>query len=112
MPNLATHAALAVDDGFRRRMQAALVQLARSVAANANAPQDQKRLASSVLAGPEAYVARYAWQVAADTNVLGPFVTAGGADSTQVPDAALEGAVQAAMQSVLANDKAAAAAAP
>lgn len=110
MPNLATHAALATDDGFRRRMQAALVQLGASVAGNANAPQDQKRLASSVLSSPEAYVQRFAWQVAQTSGVLTPYVQGGGADSTQVPDSAIEAAVQAAMVAVLANDKAAAAA--
>lgn len=106
MPNLAAHAALATDDGFRRRMQASLVQLAASVAGNANAPKDQKRLAADVLTQPMVYVDRYAWQVAGATAMLQAFSNAG-SNVAEMADAPIDTEVQKAMVAVLANTAAA-----
>lgn len=108
MPNLAAHAALAVDDGFRRRLQAALVQLATS-AAGVTKPTDptkaagwneQRALAADVLSNPTAYVERYAWPVAGTAAVLTALGTAGG-NVAAVPDVPIEAALKAAMAALL-----------
>jgi hypothetical protein len=113
MPNLAPHAALATDDGFRRRLQAALVQKA-TAAANAAKPTDQAQvqgwqerrdLAADVLRAPEQYVTRYAWPVAGAAAVLQALNTAGG-NVTQIPDATIETALDAALASLLAAQRA------
>lgn len=101
MPALAAHATLAVDDGFRRRMQAALVQLAVSVANNTAAPSDQRRLASEILDSPAGFVDRYAWPVAGANTILSALSAAGG-NPTLIPDKPIEDEVLAAMQRVLA----------
>ncbi len=109
MPNLAAHAALAVDDGFRRRLQAALVQLATSVAGAAKptdptkvgAWQEQRTLAADILGNPTAYVTSYAWPVAGSSAVLAALLAAG-SNPTLVPDAPIEAALTAAMLALLA----------
>lgn len=108
MPNLAPHAALATDDGFRRRLQAALVQKA-TIDANKNQPsdpakvqawQERRTVAADVLQDPLQYVTRYAWPVAGDGNVLGAFATANG-DVGAVTDALLETALDKALDSLI-----------
>ena len=84
MPNLAQHAALAVDDGLRRRIRAAVVQYAVSVTDAARpaltATDDDKdtdtgrrSLARTVLDSVESIVDRFAWVVAGNPTVLASF---------------------------------------
>lgn len=109
MPNLAAHAALAVDDGFRRRLQAALVQKA-TFDANKNQPTDQtkvaawtarKALAALVLSDPVAFVTRYAWPVAGAQAVLDALAAAN-SDVTAVSDTVIETALDKALDSLIA----------
>jgi len=84
MPNLAQHAALAVDDGLRRRIRAAVVQYAVNVT-DAARPADtasdddkdtdmgRRSLARSVLDSVESIVERFAWVVAANPTILASF---------------------------------------
>lgn len=114
MPNLADHAALATDDGFRRRLQAAVVQRATPFATAAKPTdaskvtgwQEQRTLASSLLASPGTAVERYAWAVAADSAVLGAFVADTGRRSEVVPDAAIEQALMTALSAQLSAQRA------
>lgn len=107
MPNLAAHAALATHPGFLRRMQAALVQLASTVAADATRPAAQQQLAADILNGPVAYVDRYAWPVAGATAVQTALASVQG-NPELLPDKPIEDEVLAAMQRLIAARQAAA----
>lgn len=101
MPNLGQHAALAMDDGFRRRLQAALVQRATTVANTANAPADQKRLAAEILDGAAPFVDRYAWPVAGTQVVLDNLASKNG-NVALIDDGPIEQAVLDALLRLLA----------
>lgn len=122
MPNLAAHAALAQSDVLHRRLQAALVQRA-TAAANAPRPtvdaelpawRARRRLARDVLASPDAYVARFAWQVAGHADVLTALASAAvRGNPAQLDDAPLETALDAAISTwVAVRDDSAPAPAP
>lgn len=103
MPNLAEHAVLATDDGFRRRLQAAIVQKA-VIAADEPRPsgtptenqlaawRERRVFAAGALASPAGYVERFAWPVAANRAVL----DASEANPVEIPDETLEAALDAA----------------
>lgn len=111
MPNLAPHAALAVDDGFRRRLQAALIQKA-TLDANKNKPADpakveawtaRKNLAAQILSAPVAFVERYAWPVAGATAVLDAYLP--NSRSENIPDDVIETALDKALDSLIAAQR-------
>lgn len=110
MPNLAPHATLATDSGFRGRLQAALAQ--RAIVASDEAKPDttatdaQKRrwaervtFARQVLRNPAGYVERFAWLVAGDSTVLAALAAdPAKGNPTLLPDAPVEAAVDALWQ--------------
>ena len=75
--SLINTANLAVDAGFRSRVQAAMMTTALNVAAEAVGAQDSStyqmrhELAVAVLNSPGGYLDRFAWAVAANTTVSG-----------------------------------------
>lgn len=77
MASLINTATLALDSGFRQRVEAAMTTAATSVAAEAIGAQTptvyQTRhiLATEVLNNPSAYLDRFAWVVAANATVSG-----------------------------------------
>lgn len=73
--SLLNTATLAVDPGFRSRVQAAMVTAALNVAAEAVGAQDnptymnRHNLAFAILNSPAQYIDRFAWAAAANTTV-------------------------------------------
>jgi len=96
MPNLAQHAALAVDDGLARRIRAAIVQHAVTVTdapkpADGDPGEDEDRprrgLALRVLDDPTVLVARFAWVMGANATIIAAYVAGG---EQGVPDTDIE----------------------
>jgi hypothetical protein len=108
MPFLGAHAALAVDDGFRRRLHAALIQRATTVANTAGAPADQKELAAQILGGASTFVEAFAWPVAGTQAIQDNLALRQG-NPALIDDAAIEQAVLDALLRLLATRAAGAA---
>ena len=108
MPNLTLTSTLAADDLFRSRVTASIVQTALAQAtvitltgdAALDAPLLRKQgLVNAVLTEPWNQVTRFAWIVAADSNVLNAYSVDSAVE--EIPDALIDAAVVVAYEALI-----------